>query len=80
MSANLGFSNLYHITNVGNSKKAKFHTLWRPPGTGRARCNLGVMDANSGNIGRAVNQIAASGWALYDAMHELTVFYTKKVW
>ena len=36
------------------------------------------MDANSGNIGRAVNQIAASGWALYDAMHELTSVLHKK--
>ena len=61
-SANLGFSKAhsrlgYLYREVGDLKKAKFHSV-RPlalTGHEEASCNLGVLDANSGNIGRAVN-------------------------
>ena len=58
-------------------KKAKFHDEAAAMiGHEGARCNLGVIEYNSGNIERAVKHwtIVASGGD-YEAMHESRTFF-----
>jgi TPR repeat protein len=82
MAAKLGFSQSHknlgmHYFRMKNSKKAKFHFgAATMAGHEGARCNLGTMEAQSGNMGRAVKHwnIAASAGS-YLAMHHFRTFF-----
>jgi TPR repeat protein len=85
-AADLGYSKAHSQLGIeycegGDSKKAKFQFHYEAAamaGHEIARLNLGNMELNSGNVGRAVKHwmIAASA-GHYDAMHNMLVALTR---
>ena len=72
-------SNEYH--QLGNMKKAKFHLEAGAIAVNEVtRSNLGSLEYNSGNMGRAIKHwtIAASAGE-HGAMHHLITFFKKGV-
>jgi TPR repeat protein len=83
-AANLGFREAhFNLANIyrqgGDLKKAKFHLeAAAMAGHEDSRCFLGLMEANSGNMERAIKHwtIAASA-GYHIAMHELRICFEK---
>jgi enhanced entry protein LpnE len=83
-AADLGHSEAHwNLANIyregGDLKKAKFHCeAAAMAGHEIARCSLGIMEANSGNMERAITHWTISASAgCYDAMYTLITFVKK---
>ena len=77
--AHNNLASIYH--HRGDLKKAKFHVEAAAMAEDEAaRCNLGILECNSGNMERSIKHwtIAASAGE-YNAMHQLRKFFKKGV-